>query len=141
MTSVRVILGTDVLISRLLIADSVAGRAVSRVLDRAPPLVSEDTLADLAQTLAKRKFNPYVTFDHRQEFFRLFARLAEWVPVSTTIRECRDPTVNKYFELALDGAATLLVTADQDLLDLAAFRTTAIMTPANVLALSDSSWA
>jgi putative PIN family toxin of toxin-antitoxin system len=141
MTSARVILDTNVLISRLLIPGSVAGRAVRLVLDRAPPLVSEDTMAELAQTLAKPKFDPYVSLDDRQEFFRLFARVAEWVPVTTTIRACRDPKDNKFLELAVDGVATLLVTGDKDLLDLAPFRTTTIMTPAAVLALPDSSWA
>jgi len=141
MTSARVILDTNVLISRLLIPGSVAGRAVRQVLDRAVPLVSEDTMAELAQTLAKPKFDPYVTLDDRKEFFRLFARVAEWVPVSSTIRASRDPTDNKFLELAVDGAATLLVTGDKDLLELGGFRSTAIMSPADVLALPESTWA
>ena len=141
MTSARVILDTNVLISRLLIPGSVAGRAVRQVLDRAVPLVSEDTMAELAQTLAKPKFDPYVTLDDRKEFFRLFARVAEWVPVSSTIRASRDPTDNKFLELAVDGAATLLLTGDKDLLELGGFRSTAIMSPADVLALPESTWA
>ena len=40
--------------------------------------MSEETLAELAQTIARDKFNPYVSLEDRQEFFRLYARLAEW---------------------------------------------------------------
>jgi prevent-host-death family protein len=42
----RVILDTNVLISRLLIPRSVAGRAVSRLLQQTQPLVSEATLGE-----------------------------------------------------------------------------------------------
>jgi putative PIN family toxin of toxin-antitoxin system len=138
MPSARVVLDTNVLISRLLIPRSVAGRAVSRLLQHAQPLVSEATLAELAQTLARDKFNAYVSLEDRQEFFRLFARLAEWVPVTTTVRVCRDPTDDKFLELAVDGQATLLVTGDKDLRALSPFRTVTIIGPADVLAKSDA---
>jgi putative PIN family toxin of toxin-antitoxin system len=92
MASARVILDTNVLISRLLLPESVAGRAVRRVLDRVPPLVSEPTLGELAQTLSKPKFDRYVSIKDRRRFFELFARVAEWVTVTSTIRVCRDAT-------------------------------------------------
>jgi putative PIN family toxin of toxin-antitoxin system len=138
MPSARVILDTNVLISRLLIPQSVASRAVSRLLRHTQPLVSEATLGELAQTLARDKFNPYVSLEDRQEFFRLFARVAEWVPVTTTLRVCRDPTDDKFLELAVDGQATLLVTGDKDLLALNPFRTVTIITPSDVLAMPDA---
>ena len=78
MPSARVIVDTNVLISRLLIPHSVAGRPVSRLVNITRLLVSEETLAELAQTIAPDKFNPYVSLEDRQEFFRLYARLAEW---------------------------------------------------------------
>jgi len=138
MPSARVILDTNVLISRLLIPQSVAGRAVSRLLRHTQPLVSEATLGELAQSLARDKFNPYVSLADRQEFFQLFARIAEWVPVTTTLRVCRDPTDDKFLELAVDGQATLLVTGDKDQLALNPFRTVTIITPTDMLAMSDA---
>jgi putative PIN family toxin of toxin-antitoxin system len=138
MPSARVILDTNVLISRLLIPGSVAGRAVSRLLHNAQVLVSEATLSELAQTLCREKFNPYVTLEDRQEFFGLYARIAEWVPVTTIVRICRDPTDDKFLELAVDGAATLLITGDRDLLALSPFRSIAILTPADVLAMPEA---
>jgi putative PIN family toxin of toxin-antitoxin system len=138
MTRPRVILDTNVLISRLLVPESTAGRAVRRLIDHAQPLVSEATLAELAQTLSRPKFDPYVSLEDRQEFFRLFARVAEWVSVATVIRLCRDPKDDKFLELAVDGRAMLIVTGDKDLLELAPFRAIDIMSPAGVLALPDS---
>lgn len=138
MPSARIILDTNILISRMLLPGSVAGRAVSRILDRVRPIVSEETLAELAETLSRPKFDRYVNLEDRREFFRLFARVAEWVPVTTTIRDCRDPKDNKFLELAVDGQASLLVTGDTDLLDLTPFRTTEIITPSDALALPDS---
>jgi uncharacterized protein len=138
MPSARVIVDTNVLISRLLIPHSVAGRAVSRLIKITRLLVSEDTLAELAQTIARDKFNPYVSLEDRQEFFRLYARLAEWVPISSTVRVCRDPKGDKFLELAVDGQAQMLVTGDKDLLGLSSYRGIEILTPAAVLAVPDA---
>jgi putative PIN family toxin of toxin-antitoxin system len=140
MASARIILDTNVLISRLLLPESVAGLAVRRVLGLVPPLVSEPTLGELAQTLSKSKFDRYVKIEDRRRFFELFARVAEWIPVTSTIRVCRDARDNKFLELAVDGGATLLVTGDKDLLELGPFRTTTILTPAAVLELPESSF-
>lgn len=141
MTSARIILDTNVLISRLLLPSSIAGQVVRRVLGLGAPLVSEETLAELARALSKPKFDPYVSIEDRQTFFQLFARVAEWVAVTSTFRVCRDPKDNKFLELAVDGYATLLITGDKDLLTLTPFRRTEIITPADALALSDSHFA
>jgi putative PIN family toxin of toxin-antitoxin system len=138
MSDIRVILDTNVLISRLLIPASTAGHAVRRLLDRTQPLVSDDTLSELATTLSRSKFDPYVSREDRQTFFELFARVAEWVTVTSTIRACRDPKDNKFLELAVDGKADWIVTGDKDLLQLGTFQETKIMTPAAVLALPES---
>jgi putative PIN family toxin of toxin-antitoxin system len=138
MPSARVIVDTNVLISRLLLPRSVAGRAVSRLVKHTRLLVSEDTLAELAQTISREKFNRYVSLEDRQEFFRLYARLAEWIPISTTLRACRDPRDDKFLELAVDGQAQLIVTGDKGLLELSPYRNIQILAPAGVLALPDA---
>jgi putative PIN family toxin of toxin-antitoxin system len=138
MPSARVVVDTNVLISRLLLPQSVAGRAVTRLVRNTRLLVSEDTLAELAQTISRDKFNPYVSLEDRQEFFSLYARLAEWVPIGSTVRVCRDPKDDKFLELAVDGEAQILVTGDQDLLELSPFRNIQILTPAAALALPDA---
>jgi putative PIN family toxin of toxin-antitoxin system len=136
----RVILDTNVLISRLLLVDSRASRAVRRLMDRSQPLASEDTLGELADTLSRPKFDRYVSREDRQRFFELFARVAEWVTITTTIRQCRDPKDDKFLELAIDGDADWIVTGDKDLLDLSPYQGIQILTPAAVLALPESAF-
>ncbi len=136
----RVILDTNVLISRLLLADSTASRAVRRLMDQSQPLVSENTLTELADALSRPKFDPYVSREDRQRFFELYARVAEWVTITTTIRQCRDPKDDKFLELAIDSNADWIVTGDKDLLDLSPYREILVMTPATVLALPEAAF-
>jgi putative PIN family toxin of toxin-antitoxin system len=138
--SKRVILDTNVLLSRLLLPDAITARAVRRLLDHAQAIVSEHTLEELAQTLSRPKFDPYVSRADRQKFFELFARVAEWVPITTTIRRCRDPKDDKFLELAVDGRADWIITGDKDLLDLSPFQSTSMLTPAAALGFPDSAF-
>ena len=57
------------------------------------------------------------------------------------MRACRDPSGDKFLELAVSGEASLIVTGDRDLLALTPFRTVEIVTPAQFLALPDASLA
>lgn len=136
----RVLLDTIVLRSRLLFPDSKTARVVRRFLDRAQPIVSEETLRELAETLARPKFDSFVSRPDRQRFFELYARVAEWVPVTTTIRQCRDPKDDRFLELAVDGNADWIATGDRDLLELSPFQSTAILTPSAALSWPDSAF-
>jgi putative PIN family toxin of toxin-antitoxin system len=136
----RVIVDTNVLISRLLLVDSTASRAVRRLMERSQPLVSEDTLTELADALSRPKFDRYVSREDRQRFFELFARVAEWVTITTTIRRCRDPQDDKFLELAVDGKTDWIVSGDQDLLELSPYQGIQIITPTAVLALPESAF-
>jgi len=136
MSSARVIIDTNVLISRLLIPRSIAAQAVSRALQSAQLLASEATLTELADVLSRSKFDPYVSLEDRQEFFRRFAQVAEIVPILTPVRACRDPKDDKFLELAVDGRATLMISGDGDLLALSPFRGMPIVTPAASLTMS-----
>lgn len=135
MAKARVIVDTNVLVSRLLLPASVAGRAVSRLVEQAQLLACDATLAELADVLSRDKFDRYVSKSDRQEFFRLYVRLAEIVPISSSLRLCSDPTDDKFLELAADGEAGLLVSGYKALLSLSPFRVTNILTPAQVLEL------
>ena len=130
----RVVVANSALVSRLLIPDSVAGQAVRKAVDEAQLLVSDATLEDLADFLAHPKLDPYATLEDRQEFIRLLGRIAEPVPITFTVRACRDPKDDKFMELAITGRADLIVTGDKGLLELNPFRDTPIITPAESLA-------
>jgi uncharacterized protein len=133
-TAERVVVDTNVLISRLLLPASVPGRAVRKAVDAGQLLVSEATMAELAAVLGRAKLDPYLSIADRQEFIRLLGRIAEMVPIVRAVRACRDPGDDKFLEVAVNGRADLIITGDRDLLALDASMDIAILAPAAYLA-------
>ena len=129
----RVVVDTNALVSRLLLPASIPGRAVDKAVDEARLLVSEATLEELADVLARAKFDSYITVGDCQEFLRLLDRIAVMVPVIHTIRACRDARDDKFLELAVNGEASLIITGDADLLELDPFQGIPIIAPASYL--------
>jgi putative PIN family toxin of toxin-antitoxin system len=131
--SARVVVDTNALISRLLLPRSVPGQAVGKVIADCQLLASDATIMELADVLGRPKFDPYVTIRERQEFLRLFNRIADRIPITRVIQVCRDPKDDKFLELAVNGTAQLIITGDADLLALHPFRGIEILTPASYL--------
>ena len=130
----RIVVDTNVLISRLLLPASVSGRAVRRAVATGQLVVSEATIEELSSVLGRAKFDPYLSIADRQEFIRLLGRIAEMTPVVRIVRACRDPSDDKFLEVAVNGRADLIITGDRDLLELDPFMGIAILTPAAYLA-------
>ena len=141
MRNARVIVDTNVLLSRLLIPPSITGQALRHIMERAQLLVSDATLSELADVLSRSKFDPYVGIEDRKEFFQRLTHVAEIVPIVTTLRVCRDAKDDKFLELAVDGRALFIVTGDKELLALSQFRSIRIVTPAQALAMPDADFA
>ena len=129
----RIVLDNNALVSRLLLPESTPGRAVRKAVNEGQLLVSEATLMELAEVLARRKFDRYVSVADRQRFLRLLGSVAEMVSIAYPIRACRDPRDDKFLEVAVNGAATAIVTGDRDLLVLNPFHGVAILSPARYL--------
>jgi putative PIN family toxin of toxin-antitoxin system len=125
----RTVLDNNVLVSGLLLPDSIPGQAFQRALKTCDLLVSEATLNELADVLSRKKFDRYVSIRDRQEFLRLLSRVAEFVPVTLPVQACRDPKDNMLLEVAVNGSAKLLITGDRDLLSLNPFHGVLIVTP------------
>jgi uncharacterized protein len=129
----RVVIDTNVWISRLLAAESTPGQAVREARERGPLLVSESTMNELAEVLAREQLDRYISLEQRKQFLRQLAHIVEFVPIINVVRECRDPKDDKFLEVALNGKADLILTGDADLLGLHPWRGIAIMTPAEYL--------
>ncbi len=125
---------TNVLLSRLLVPGSVPAQAVRRAVDQGQILASEATLEELADVLSRPKFDRYLTISERQQFLRLFMRIAQWVPILHPVQACRDPRDDKFLALAVNGEAGVIISGDQDLLVLDPFRDVRILEPAAYLA-------
>jgi putative PIN family toxin of toxin-antitoxin system len=61
---------------------------------------------------------------------RTLLQAAETVVITERIAACRDPTDDKFLELAVNGQAGMIVSGDADLLALNPFRGIPIVPPA-----------
>jgi putative PIN family toxin of toxin-antitoxin system len=129
----RTVVDTNALVSRLLLPSCVPGRAVRKAVDQDMVVVSEATMQELADVLARPKFDRYISLEDRQQFIRLLGRVVEIVTIAYAVRDCRDPEDDKFLEVALSGRASLIVTGDADLLALNPWRGIAILSPAEYL--------
>jgi uncharacterized protein len=129
----RIVVDTNALVSRLLLPTSVPGQAVRKAVDNGILLVSEATMNELADVLARPKFDRYITLEDRQQFLRLLGRLAELVPIVYPVHACRDPRDDKFLEVALNGKSELILTGDADLLALHPWHGIVILSPADYL--------
>ena len=133
----RVVIDTNAWISRLLLADSVAARAVDKAMARFEVVVSEASVDELADVLSRKKFDRYVSLQDREEFLRRLLQVTTMVPVLSEITDCRDPKDNRFLALALDSQSDCIVSGDDDLLALNPWRGIEIVSPSAFLAIRE----
>lgn len=129
----KLVVDTNLWVSRLLMPGGTAARAVDHGLSWGIPLMSEETLAELSDVLARDKFDRYVAREDRQQFLRLLGGIVRVIPVTRRIAACRDPKDDKFLDVALNGEAGLILTGDRDLLELHPFHGIEILGPADFL--------
>ena len=129
----RYVFDNSAIVNALLFEQSVAGQAFYAALSQGELLVSQATIAELADVLGRPKFDRYVTQEEREQFLVMFLREATVVEITEEIGVCRDPKDNKFLELAISGGASCLITGDQDLLVLHPFREILVLTPTHFL--------
>ena len=129
----RVVVDTNVLVSRLILPKSIPAQALRRVELEARLLFSEVTMNELADVLSRPKFDPYISRRDRERFVMELCSIVEFVPIIQLVHECRDPSDDRFLEVALNGRADLILTGDTDLLALHPWREIAILKPAEYL--------
>ena len=129
----RVVLDTNVLVSRVLLPQSLPARVVTKVELEGSLLLSDATMHELADVLSRPKFDPYISRENRKGFLQRLIQIAEFVPIVQSVRECRDPDDDKFLEVALNGRADVIVTGDRDLLRMYPWRGVAILSPTDYL--------
>ena len=134
MTRERVVLDTNVFISGLFSVTSIPARAVERAIAGGQLLASTATLDELVHTLMSPKFDAYISQASRDALLLRLAPLVDIVEIVQTVHASRDPTDDRFLDVAINGHATVIVTGDRDLLSLDPFRRVAIVTPAQFLA-------
>ena len=125
----RVVIDTNVFISAALKERSPPSDAVHLAAERDVLLKSATTEQELFITLARPRLAPLIP-PLFQDWLADVLAAAELVPITERIVACRDPKDDKFFELAINGHADLIVSGDADLLTLTPFRGIPIITPA-----------
>lgn len=138
MTKWVVVADTNVFISALLLPNSNAAKALNLALEKHVVVVSEHTLAELGEVLARKKFDRYLTPAERLQYFELLAGVVRVVSVHHPVVACRDPNDDKFLSLALTAEASHIITGDQDLLVLHPFHEVAILAPMDFLKEADN---
>jgi len=87
-------------------------------------------MTELAQVLSRPKFDHYVSLEERMLFIAELGRRADFVPIISVVRQCRDPKDDKFLEVALNGRADVIITGDADLLMIHRWREITILSPA-----------
>ncbi len=132
--SQRVVIDTNIYVSRALRGASVPSRAVDKAWHESVTLLSADTWAELQVVLRRPKFAPYLDPRSVEQFLTKVREIAAFISIGSPIRACRDPRDDKFLEVAVPGRAHAIVTGDADLLLLHPFRGIEILTPADYLA-------
>jgi putative PIN family toxin of toxin-antitoxin system len=133
MTEYRWVFDSNCLVSRLLVPDGVAARAVDRGLSNGVLLVSAAALDELVRVLLRPKFDPYLTLEDRHGFLRRLGGVARTVNITRRFDDCRDAKDNMFLDVAVNGQADALITGDADLLVLHPFHGIPILSPAAFL--------
>jgi len=125
----RVVVDTNVLVSAALKQQSMPGMAVLLVERRGGLLKSIATEQQLFEVVARPRLASLID-PEAQAWLQKLMVAAELVTITERIVACRDPTDDKFLELAVNGHADLIVSGDGDLLALNPFRDIPIVTPA-----------
>jgi putative PIN family toxin of toxin-antitoxin system len=133
MTRARAVIDTNVLVSRLILPQSLPAQALRRAELEGRLLISEATMYELADALARPKFDRYVSMENRKSFLQRLGHIAEFVSIIQLVRECRDPKDDKFLEVALNGRADVIITGDARLLEMHPWREIDILTPTDYL--------
>jgi putative PIN family toxin of toxin-antitoxin system len=130
----RVVIDTNVYVSRLIREQSIPGQAVGRAWREAVTLTSTAILEELRTVLRRPKFARYIQPEKIEPYIEMVGEFGLVLVNSPTIRACRDPRDDKFLEVAVHGRADVIVTGDLDLLALDPFRGVAILTPGEYIA-------
>jgi putative PIN family toxin of toxin-antitoxin system len=130
----RVVVDTNTIISGILLPQSVPGRLLGVLSERATLIFSRATRDELLGVIARDKFDRYVAAKARERAVIILVRDSEMVTPRRLFHVCRDPKDDKFLNAAHAGRADCLISGDADLTVLGAFEGIPILNAARYLA-------
>lgn len=124
----RLVVDTNIFVSAALKESSWPGMVIRSLEASGGLLKTAATEAEVIEVLQRPYFAQKLPPAYLDRVRRIFAA-AELVAIVERIAACRDPTDDKFLELAVNGHADMIVAGDLDLLVLNPFRGIPIITP------------
>ena len=133
-----VVFDASTFVSAALRANSVPERALLRAVTQPNRLIlSRDVEDEYREVIFRPKFDRFVSIERRQLILDIVIFAGERVEPAERVRECRDPSDDKYLALAAAGRADVIVSSDaRHLLSMHPWRGIAVLSPADYLALA-----
>lgn len=130
----RFVFDTNTVVSAVCFPRSFGRRAFDHALANAVLIACDETLAEFNEVIERPKFDRLLNCTKRLELAAVYARLAMVVQITGALKVCRDPTDDKFLELAAVGKAQYIVTRDKDLLVLDPFGSVRILDAESLVA-------
>lgn len=131
----NIVFDASSIVGALLKPDSVPERALLLARARHVICLSNAVEAEIREVLGRPRFAQYLGEGRGERVIDLVASAAARFAPSVAVQDCRDAKDNKYLELALAAGAAAVVSSDNDLLVLDAWRGIRIVTPAQFVEL------
>jgi uncharacterized protein len=124
----RLVVDTNIFVSAALKDSSWPGTVVRWIEESGGLLKTAVTERQVIEVLQRPYFSSKLPPAYLDRVRLIFSK-AELVTITERIAVCRDPTDDRFLELAVNGRADMIVTGDLDLLVLNPFRGIPIITP------------
>lgn len=133
-TCKRIVIDTNVLVSALLSPSTKPNLAVQKALSEYTICVSQKTFGEFVEVIHRPKFSKYIDATKRETFIFTLMGAVEFIEVTETITDCKDPKDNQFLEVAISANAIYLVTGDKrDLLSMRPYRDVEIISVSEFL--------
>lgn len=124
-----IVIDTNVLISAGLLPHSKSAQVLAIAVGRFVIAQNDATWHELETRISKQKFDRYFEKDGRLRHMSQIAQSIKRFESKARITVSRDETDNKFIELAIDSASTIIISGDPDLKEIQVFQGIEILSP------------
>jgi putative PIN family toxin of toxin-antitoxin system len=132
-TSLKLVIDTNILISAALSTQGAPARLVREALAHHRVVFSQPTFDELRTRLYRPKFDRYISLENRERLLHDFNACAHWIDIGDPASYCRDRDDDKFIETAIKAQASYLISGDNDLLELAPLPTLKVISAQDAL--------
>lgn len=124
-----IVIDTNVLISAGLLPHSKSAQVLAIAVGQFVIAQNDETWHELETRISKQKFDRYFEKDGRLRHMSQIAQSIKRFESKARVNVSRDETDNKFIELAIDSASTIIISGDPNLKEIQVFQGIEILSP------------